>query len=87
MATPGFHPISVRQSDWYDLRRIADHWDLSLADTVHVMLEVNLKALHWDITRIEPLTAGLRRTSRRERLPHPERPAQLTGVERRTVDR
>ncbi len=75
MATPGYHPVSLRVSDYYDLRRLADRWGLSLADSLHVMIAANCKALHWDITRTEPLTAGLRRTSRRERLPHPERPA------------
>ena len=82
MATRGFHPISARLADWYDLRRLADRWDLSLADTVHILIASNVKALGWDITRTEPLTSGLRRTSRRERLPHPERPAHWTDADR-----
>ena len=55
MPAPGFQTVSIHTDDLYDLKRLADHWGLSLADTVHVMLQANLRALDWTTTRRHPI--------------------------------
>ena len=46
-----YHHIGIRLHDWYHLRKLADKMNLTMVDTMHLMLMENLKA--WNI---EPLT-------------------------------
>ncbi len=44
--------IGLREHDWYNLHRLSDKWDLSLVDTIGLLVATNLEALH-----VDPLTA------------------------------
>ena len=78
MPRAGYKVITLRAEDYYDLRRLADTWGLSLSDTMHALVAVNVKALGWQLTRATPVKAHGKSTCHRVRLLHPERPEQDT---------
>ena len=65
-----FSSLNVRKPDAYDLLRLADRWELSLADTMHLMIAANVRALGWTVTREAPIVHRRgKRTGRRPNRP------------------
>ena len=47
-----YRQLSVREHDWYNVHSLADKFELTIADTIGILVAKNLEALN-----VKPLTA------------------------------
>ncbi len=47
-----YHPINVREHDWYNIRRLSEKLNLSIVDLIGLLVAKNMEAYN-----LEPLTA------------------------------